>query len=383
MFSPILNFSRVVGRQFVTRKISHTCFLEGGKNRREASQQVVFGESEEDVFQRQGSLLRKKGGKLEVFSDTSDEENEYLDDYEPDCLALEGYVDSDEIVISSMPEETKREIFNLHEMEPTRWTALELSRRFNMTVNRVKSVIYLLRKREEAIEKLIPPAQSRKESWVEIYEKYVADPEGNSIENLSAEAKLSTGQVEDIIIRMKQYKYRAANLTAAIDHSNYQLQFFNALGVNTSFSESKPDDKLQKNYFPDLFRDDSFDIVQDDLKEMILDLTKAQPVTELASYLTSSEQRRKMSKTINELNSRQEKLYSIGNTCKFNSKFAFRDLSSECNGPTVIRMRNGRFRLATPLEEMKRSWNKLPSALDIAHHEKLLLQVGGNDIDEQ
>ena len=62
-----------------------------------------------------------------MFSDTSDEENEYLDDYEPDCLALEGYVDSDEIVISSMPEETKREIFNLHEMEPNRWTALELS----------------------------------------------------------------------------------------------------------------------------------------------------------------------------------------------------------------------------------------------------------------
>ena len=162
--------ARCMGLQLSRCSISYTAFLQEEKKRKEPPFQVVFGENEEDMHRRHSGVLRKKGGKFEVFVDTTNEENDFLDDYEPDDLALDGYIEPDEIVVSSLSEDTRKEIFTLHEKEPNRWTALELSKRYAMSVHRVKAIIYLQRRREEVIEKLIPSAQSTEERWMEIYE---------------------------------------------------------------------------------------------------------------------------------------------------------------------------------------------------------------------
>ena len=218
--------TRHLRRPLVNCRISCTAFHAVGRERREPSHQVVFGENEEDVYRRHSSFLRKKGGKSEIIQDKTDDENEFVDDYEPDDLAMDGYVEPTEMLISYVSEDIRRELFSLHREDPNRWTPVELSRRYNMTVRRVKSIVYLACKREEAIEKLIPSAQSKGEKWMEIYQKYVDDPEENDVNKLSAETKLPADQVQDIIIRMKQNECREANMTAAVDSFNDQMKFF-------------------------------------------------------------------------------------------------------------------------------------------------------------
>ena len=330
------NVARYLGKQ-LRKRISFTAFIEEDNKRKEPSPQVVFGENEEDVYRRHSSVLRRKGGKSEVFRDKTDEEYEFVDDYEPDDLALDGYVEPHEIVISYLSEDTKMKIFTLHKKEPNRWTALELSKRYAISVHRVKAILHLLRGREELIEELIPSARSREERWMQIYEKYINDPDRNNIDKLSTEWNLRTDQIEDIIIRVKQHKYREANMMAAAEHFDDQLKFLESLGVNTTFAESKPDNKLAKKYFPDLFGDESFERIQNDLRKRILASTRAQPVVEFSSYMTLSEQSKKM---WDKVSLEQEKSRSGNSASK--SKLAFRDLSGEDDVPIIVRMRNGR-----------------------------------------
>ncbi len=150
-------------------------------------------------------------------------------------------------------------------------------------------------------------------------------------------------------------------------------------GVNTTFKESsdapKPGHLTDESQFHTiLFNDDEFEKMRDALRDRLLRLTKAAQVREIhaKNYEDKVANWKRVHTTLPGLRAdpvdRENLPPAPEGTELCRWKFAFRELRPRRKGeppiPTVITMRDGRTRLATPLEEMKRPWSKRPQTFD-------------------
>jgi len=151
-----------------------------------------------------------------------------------------------------------------------------------------------------------------------------------------------------------------------------------ALGVNTTFREMPRSSDLSDRIFPELLGDDDYEAKLDDIRRMIIEDTRARPAAEFPSYVRSHAKRNAL-----ELIEKQPLPADREPGFMYKSKLAYRDISLGRTVPTIVRTRTGKLRLATPLEEAKRSWNKPPCHLDMKYHEKLIATFNDPDGDEE
>jgi AraC-like DNA-binding protein len=201
-------------------------------------------------------------------------------------------------------------------------------------------------------------------------------------EALAAEHKLSVEEVSKIIAKMADHALRSANLSAGAADMEARLAEFREAGVNTAFRETsdESDTEFDRKYFPRLFRDDEWEEETRRQRAALLIATRARADPSVTDI---------MGKRYD--NTSSVATAPVGNaagvpTSQFmRSKLAFIDISNEAtsSGATLVRTRSGSQRVATPLEEMHRSWGgRKPTYLDLALNEKLVAVHQDPDKDE-
>eukprot|EP01041_Mallomonas_annulata_P006785 gene6785-13742_t len=342
---------------------------------------------------------------------SSEREPEYMVHAESDMEA-----EPKSVYIPILRETTKVELFKLHKEDPELWTVNNLSKKYGMTTERTKAVLFLMAKREEIMKEenvLNPPSE-----WLAICEKHKKDPVTFSKDALATEYNLSETEISDIISKIAKHERRLGLVQQNEDFWGTALQEFTEYGIDTNFRET-PSATQTREYMPELFGDDGFEEAKNNLKKRIERETRA-------GQLKASSERSVLSNVFDTLDGVEassetapkdwaaeqtekykQRFYEHYNSvlvtkpdfeavikpsfCKW--KFAFRDLSEAAAGddrsaagnrrqrrskkktnkifdedkaPTLICSRDGKLRPSNALEESGRSWSRKPKYLDIA-----------------
>jgi hypothetical protein len=149
--------------------------------------------------------------------------------------------------------------------------------------------------------------------------------------------------------------------------------------------------KMEDSYFPELFGDEEYEEQKRRLLRRLFTETKAQPLEGVDHFLASYSASPSPSlvegeeKEVGEKEKeREEALLPPFRPRPGESrwKFAFKDLSHEAERPTVICTRGGQLRIATPLEEMGRSWRRKPGYLDMVVNKARIARYENFDGDD-
>jgi hypothetical protein len=284
-----------------------------------------------------------KGGKNKDYLEFNDDARKSLvedEDEQPDDLCADALMAPEDLRLAVVTETMRKEIYNLHKEDPVAWTSKSLAAKYGMRHSRMKAVLHLMRLREETME-LVKPAQlSAEEGWEALYQKHLQDPTKNTAETLSADSGLSVEKVNDILKRMKEHMHRSENMHVAEEYMQGQLEDLRLCGVDTTFQEvARPQSKLKRTYFPELFGDDDYEAVSATLRQRVIDSTKAKPAAEFPAFVRSREQLQEDAlKRLDDLHPQVRRSESF----MYKSKIAFRDLSAGRAAPTIIRTRTGK-----------------------------------------
>lgn len=290
-------------------------------------------------------------------------------------------------------EKMKVEMYERHKSDPEEWSIRKLCEHYGSSFERTKAIIYLMRHRETVMAE--NQVLDVSDEWKSIYKRHVEGGEEVSMEDLTKEFSLPEQQIKDILERMKLHTFRIGNVNQYEELMNKKLDLLKKMGVDTRFQEtaifkkksSKDSDAIDlDDYYPELFGDDddeAYNAAVDKLKAAIRESKNSttanlpegdgnvpefikSPLPEIAAE--------QVSEAPNTANVKQEGLSRW--------KIAFRDLSLDKDHPTMIRTRSGKWRQATPLEEIKRSWRKHPTELDMRLYEDKIAPFVDPDGDE-
>lgn len=197
-------------------------------------------------------------------------------------------VDSDERVdahlvkVPFLSEDAKLDMYQKHVAEPEVWTIQKLSQHFGSSLQRTSAVIYLMRKRQEAMVRagITGSDDQNVSAELKVYEKYCED-KTKSLENLAEElggdSKYNTVQLKQIVEKWDTHRKRMENVN---QHEAYMKGVMESLagdGIDTSFQETPTDAKrsLQDSYYPELFGDEALKEEKEKLLRRVSSETKA------------------------------------------------------------------------------------------------------------
>ena len=333
---------------FMNIRALSTKNIDLGNGSKEPQYQVVFGEEDEEGHtmlkdkKKQNTVSKyyqqkkvKKGAKRYLF-DTKPDIDPDDDSDQPDDSELEGYMNVNDIKVPILPMAKKIEIYELHKQNPNEWNEKTLAKKYNMSVERSKAIIYLMKLRFDAMEKIKPFNISEKEDWEGIFDLHQKNPSYYNAEFLSKKYNMPVERINDILSRMADHSFRQFNMDVAEEFSNSQLDTLESVGVDVSFKESKIESKLEKYYYPQLFGDDDLQYYKEDLSRKIIKDTKAKRVCEFPSFIKSHETRK-----ANDFISNQPEPRTHEDGYMYKAKLAYRDLSISKTPPTIIRTRSG------------------------------------------
>lgn len=121
-------------------------------------------------------------------------------------VAPEAEIDSDRVKVPLMTDATRKEMYKKHKDDPEKHTIPSLSNQYNCSVERVKAVIFLLRKREKMMFDL--GVADIKSDWKIMTLKHQEDPEINTPQALSEEFEMTVDEINDILKKMKEHLHR-------------------------------------------------------------------------------------------------------------------------------------------------------------------------------
>jgi AraC-like DNA-binding protein len=201
-------------------------------------------------------------------------------------------------------------------------------------------------------------------------------------EALAAEHKLSVDEVNKIVAEMADHSLRSENLRAGVADMEARLAEFREAGVNTAFRETSDDSdtEFDRKYFPRLFRDDEWEEETRRQRAALLIATRAKSDPSVSDIMN-----KRYDNTSSVISAPVGNAAGVPTSQFMRSKLAFIDISNETtsSGATLVRTRGGTQRVATPLEEMQRSWGgRKPTYLDLALNEKLVTMHVDPDKDE-
>lgn len=199
---------------------------------------------------------------------------------------------------------------------------------------------------------------------------------------LAAEHKLPVEEVNKIIAKMAEHALRSENLRAGNADVEARMAEFREAGVNTAFRETTDDSdaEFDRKYFPRLFRDDEGEEETRRQRAALLLATRAKNDPSVIDIM-----RKRYDNTSSVATAPVGNVAGVPTSQFMRSKLAFIDTSNETtsSGATLVRTRAGSQRLATPVEEMNRSWGgRKPTYLDFALNEKLVVVHADPDKDE-
>jgi hypothetical protein len=312
----------------------------------------------------------------------------------PGVLDEDNVVDPRDVFIPYVPESMRAEMYAKFKLNPSDATFFQLAREYSMGLTRCKAIVFLMRKREEAMRTSgvlsVPPQwtaifnsfkeseqrgvaiaelkkqisakkeaeEVRKKKFEKKNKPVPEDPAAadNSLEEqvkqleeqivwtkeaLAAEHKLPVEEISTILARMNEHDVRSTNLRSGLEHIEEQMQQLRESGVDTTFREtgSETNANFDSTYFPRLLNDDELDEEARRLRIDLLMKTRAkyEPRVELMFSKDYS-------------NDSLVQKNPVGNdagvkTDQFmRSKLAFRDLSNDNTkaGATLIRTRDGK-----------------------------------------
>lgn len=326
-----------------------------------------------------------------------------------------GVTDSDQmdpsgVKIAYLHDHVRVEMYNLHKSDPVEWSEEALSKHFGASLTRTRAVLILMKRREELRNELLGTTDgSVPTEWALLYNKHIEDREANTAEALYKElcidnevavpaptkdaesapsegesveeaapvtttvkAKInsvkSVAEVENILKRVEEHYLRQADQEFQNETMEQHLLELAEEGVDVKFRELREGKDMNSitGYSPRLIGDelDEYKLEMQRLRAKIMSQTSAVPTKkaedvekELMTYadkakLAPSDMENKANVTFDHFS---------------RWKFAFKDIAKENKDkvPTMIRTRGGVLRVATPLEDMGRSWyGKKPSFMD-------------------
>lgn len=362
----------------------------------------------------------------------------------PHMVDTEAEVSPSQVKFPYMEDEVKMTMYKRHKKSPEEWPISRLAQHFGASVDRVKAILFLMRNREEMMEREkvadIPPewhqiwarhneglqAATAAEGKTRIKSKSsktaggaaetasvakdsepvaaagssadaaeaipaaavdVADVAPHSKDAIAKEFALTVEQVGEILDRMKVHMHRKENLEASEAHFQQIRANLKNAGVDTSFRETANAPKrgsVQEDYYPALFGDDGFETARKELLDRITSETKA----EIVDFEESLFGRKGAESGIEEVAPPLKPMEILPNKSGVKTdtlsrwKFAFRDLSWRRTQPTMVRTRRGDWRQANALEDAMRSWRKHPSRLDLETYRDEVRQYLDPDGDE-
>ena len=364
----------------------------------------------------------------------------------PHMVDTEAEVSPTQVKFPYMEDEVKMTMYKRHKKSPEEWPISRLAQHFGASVDRVKAILFLMRNREEMMDREkvsdIPP------EWHQIWARHkeglqaataaegktktkskssksadgsaeaekasvakdsvpvaaagssadameatptaavaVPDVAPHSKDAIAKEFGLTVEQVGEILDRMRIHMHRKENLEASEAHFQQIRENLKNAGVDTSFRETANAPKrgsVQEDYYPALFGDDGFETARKELLDRITSETKAE-IVDFEESLFSSKGTGSGTDAVTPPLKPMEILPNksgVKTDTLSRWKFAFRDLSWRRTQPTMVRTRRGDWRQANALEDAMRSWRKHPSRLDLETYRDEVKQYLDPDGDE-
>lgn len=216
-----------------------------------------------------------------------------------------------------------------------------------------------------------------------------------AIDAIAKEHALSVGEVKNIVDKMILHTYNQENLETHENTVAEILEKWADAGVNTNFRETTLNTggkSLERSYYPELFGDEDKGEVLAKLLKRIEKETRAKLDLNVDSYISefgsplSDKDKAALPHLKNPGTTTTSTIMTNKNQSKVLSrwKWAFRDtsLGHKARTPTWIVTRSGKWRLATPLEEIKRSWWQAPNYLELQIAKDKLAKYSDPDGDE-
>lgn len=242
------------------------------------------------------------------------------------------------------------EIYQDHKEDPKKWTVNKIAMEYGMSLDRAKAIIYLMKSREEYIEKSgICDATPQ---WFEIFDKFTADPSDGILERLATEYEMTAAEIKRIVDILDDITFRQQTLIDSSAYYEEHLALMEQLGANIDFAEvensQKHKQRFQQNYYPQLLKDEQFEEEKIRLRERLLKETKADPIITPNTYAVFIAAQLKNAPDLPEAPNK-----SCVDVTPSRWKFAFRDLSFKERKdkrytkevqhppPTMIRTRDG------------------------------------------
>lgn len=276
-------------------------------------------------------------------------------------------IDPKLVKITYLPDSVRMEMWKNHKENPDEWSILKLSQHYGTSLDRTKAVLFLMKRREDFISVDINILKKYEKSE-EMWNKKLNEPEKYTHAVLAEEYGLSVKEVDEIMFTVKQRNSRQENLDFSITKTENYLKELETFGIKTSFQENQGNSgqgKLSDTYFPELFGDDEYEEQKRRLLKRIKTETKSTLSDEMESFLNLDSTVVDPAAVTHPKEISQEKDIDV---TKSRWKYAYKDLSTFSklkSVPTMIRTRHGRWRAATPLEELHRSWVQKPTQIDM------------------
>lgn len=196
-------------------------------------------------------------------------------------------------------------------------------------------------------------------------------PNPDLIVKCAEEYGISEADVKNIIDKMSRHKLRLQRVATFHEQTLDFIWEADVMGYDVSFRET-PDnkvDRLEGRYFPTMIQDDGAEAARVALMRRIEKETKAKAELKVSTLLISGEPAPSVLRSEDQIRG-PVVASAVGGDgalteeeCISRFKIAFRDTSPSAraaNRPTMIRTRAGRWRPATPLEELNRTWVSVP-----------------------
>lgn len=366
-------------------------------------------------------LMRKSGNEGYITrQEYKSGEPEYL-------VADEEEFDEEFIAGLKLPyldELTKQMIYEKHQTDPEKYTAKVLSQIYKASVERTEAVIFLMRIREETIqreeeqlfeiaahekvfgilgdyskelekfeadqpEELLDPEEAIIEKKKQVKKKIVLptlDKEGVA-KKLGEKHSLPVDKVKLIMNHLDYFLKRTQDVADYEAYMDTKIELMEDNGIiNAGIFQESPsvtDTKkkaIEETYFPRLFFDEEQEAEKKALLQRIAKETKGKLKASLQHYV-DDEEKRKLDAPPTHIDPAAMELALSLKPSRF--KFALRDTSlSNKYKRTTICTRQGQLRWATPLEEARRSWSDRPTQMNFLNNKKILEKYNDFDKDD-
>lgn len=158
----------------------------------------------------------------ERFFSQSTTEPSYLIDWEGNEANLEDFQPA------YLTDSKRMEIYYKHKNDPKEWSVYNISKRYGLSLSRTKAVLFLMKERENLMEKL--GVKDLSDKWTNVYDDYLEDPETNTKEILAQKHSIPIEEVELILNNVGEHYWRKENLHAANEYNDECLDLLDAAG---------------------------------------------------------------------------------------------------------------------------------------------------------